>query len=91
MRSPLLPKRGKTIEGGTSSRYSSRGGSALGAKLELFSEDRNYLFGIVLPPLGSDLSLYIEVGVGISYLDTCFSSHLLITCTSSLLVPGCHP
>jgi hypothetical protein len=39
---------GKTMEVGRSSRYSSLGGSALSVELELFGEDRNDLFGIVL-------------------------------------------
>jgi hypothetical protein len=37
------------MQGRSSSLYSSRGGFALGAELELFGEDRNDLFGIVLP------------------------------------------
>jgi hypothetical protein len=37
------------MEVGRSSRYSSRGGSALGVELELFGEDSNDLFEIILP------------------------------------------
>jgi hypothetical protein len=58
--------RGKTMEVGRSSRYSSLGGSALSVELELFGENKNDLFGIILdsssPSLGSDLPLYIKVG-----------------------------
>jgi hypothetical protein len=48
------------MEARGSSQYSSRGGSALGAELELFGEDKNDVWNP--PPLGSDLPLYIKVG-----------------------------
>jgi hypothetical protein len=56
-------ERREMMEEGKSSRYSFQSGSALGAELELFGEGSNDLFEIV-PLLGSDLPLYIEVGRG---------------------------
>ena len=59
------------MEVGRSSRYFSLGGSALGVVLKLSEEDSNDLSRIALdsssgfhplPPLGSNLPLYTEVG-----------------------------
>jgi hypothetical protein len=46
-----LSERRKMMEEGRSSRYSSQGGSALGAEPELFDEDSNDLFEIVFPSM----------------------------------------